>query len=349
MELALYILALITTFYLIAQVSDRYFVVSLDQIATRFNMSHDMSGATLMAIGSSTPELFVAIIALVHSEGHEEIGIGTIVGSALFNLLVIIGASIIVKDVKLQWQLVLRDLLFYSIAIFALYYVFRDGIISANEGLCLVSLYGTYILAVIYWRKIFNYEIVTEFEKNEKEKERTTWQIIFVPLDFILEKIFPPAKYYFLTFIFSIGAIAILCWVLVESAIRTSDILGIPEVVVALVILAAGTSIPDMISSIIVAKQGRGGMAISNAIGSNIFDIFIGLGLPWFLISYYKGSKIKVENTGLDESIILLFASVILIFLILVFNKWQIKKFIGYILVGTYVIYVIYQFTLALM
>ena len=348
MWLIIYVIALITSFYLIAQVSDRYFVISLDKIARKFNMSHDMSGATLMAIGSSAPELFVAAIALIRSGGHEEIGVGTIVGSALFNLLVIIGVSVIVKDAKLRWQPILRDLLFYSIAILTLFIVFEDSIISLYESLILMSLYGGYILAVIYWRKIFNYEIIDEFEEEEEEdEEKTGWKVIFIPLDFILEKIFPPKKHYFLTFIFSIGAIAILCWVLVESAIGLSHILGIPEVIIALVVLAAGTSIPDMISSVIVARQGRGGMAMSNAIGSNIFDIFIGLGLPWFFIIYARNTNVHVENTGLTESIILLFGSVLLIFAVLIFNKWKLTKPVGYLLVGSYVVYVLYQLVLA--
>ena len=347
MWLIIYVIALITSFYLIAQISDRYFVISLDKIARRFNMSHDMSGATLMAIGSSAPELFVAAIALIRSGGHEEIGIGTIVGSALFNLLVIIGVSVIVKDAKLKWQPIFRDLLFYSIAILALYLVFNDNIITFYESLILILLYGGYILAVIYWKKIFNYEIIDEFEEEEEEYEKKTgWKVILVPLDFILEKIFPSKKHYFLTFIFSIGAIAVLCWVLVESAIGLSHILGIPEVIIALVVLAIGTSIPDMISSIIVARQGRGGMAMSNAIGSNIFDVFIGLGLPWFFMIYIRNADIQVKNTGLTESIILLFGSAILIFAILIFNKWRLTKPVGFLLVGSYIAYVIYQFTL---
>lgn len=348
MWLLLYILALFTSFYLIAQVSDRYFVVSLDKIAEKFNMSHDMSGATLMAIGSSAPELFVAIIALMKDGGgHEAIGVGTIVGSALFNLLVIIGASVIVKDAKLQWQPILRDLLFYSIAVFALYIVFVDSVITVYESLALMALYGTYILAVIYWRKLLNFDTVDDFEEEEEEEVKTGWRMIFVPLDFVLEKIFPPKKYYMMTFAFSIAAIAILCWVLVESAIGISHILKIPEVVIALVVLAAGTSIPDMISSVIVARQGRGGMAMSNAVGSNIFDIFIGLGLPWFIMAYLRNNSIEVENAGLNESIALLFGSVILLFVVLIFSKWRLRKPVGYILVGSYVAYILYQLYIA--
>lgn len=348
--LLLYIIALITCFYLIAQVSDRYFVVSLDKIAHRFNMSHDMAGATLMAIGSSAPELFVAIIALVREGDHAAIGVGTIVGSALFNLLVIIGASVVVKSAKLQWQPVFRDMLFYSIAIAALYIVFRDGTITIKESLSLIILYGVYLIAVVYWKKIFKFKPSDVMEEHEEEDEpKTGWKVIFIPLDYILAKLFPPKEYYVMTFAFSIGSIAVLCWVLVESAIGISDILGVPEVVIALVVLAAGTSIPDMISSVIVAKQGRGGMAVSNAVGSNIFDIFIGLGLPWLGMAIITGSVVVVDNSGLLHSIGLLFGSVILIFGVLVINRWQMTKPVGYFLVIIYVGYILYEVTAALL
>ena len=96
MFLILHIAILILCFYLLAVVCDRYFISSLDKIALKLKMNSDMAGATLMAVGSSTPELFVALIALF-KPGNEAMGAGTIVGSAMFNILVIIGASAMVK------------------------------------------------------------------------------------------------------------------------------------------------------------------------------------------------------------------------------------------------------------
>ena len=84
MILAGYLVALVISFYLLAEVSDRYFVVSLDKLSHRLKMSHDMAGATFMAIGSSAPELFVAVIALIKPGDHVAIGVGTIIGSILF-------------------------------------------------------------------------------------------------------------------------------------------------------------------------------------------------------------------------------------------------------------------------
>ena len=215
-----YVIALIVSFYLLAQVSDKYFVVSLDQIAAKLKMSHDMAGATLMAIGSSAPELFVALIATLREGGHEEIGVGTIVGSALFNILVIIGASAMVRKASLVWQPVLRDILFYMLAIIALYIVFEDGKTTLVESLSLIGLYFIYIYAVANWRKIFVFEETDMIDEPEDEDDegRAGWTIIFAPFDFLLHNFFPNSKYYVVNFILSILMIAVLSWVLVESA-----------------------------------------------------------------------------------------------------------------------------------
>jgi len=338
-----YLIALIISFYLLAEVSDRYFVVSLDKLSSRLKMSHDMAGATFMAIGSSAPELFVAVIALSRPGDHDAIGVGTIVGSALFNLLVIVGAAAVVKNSLIAWQPVIRDLLFYGIAILGLYFVLYNGQVELWEAASLIVLYGAYVYAVFKWRNWFKYKDLDEDPEEEEDEEKTGWKVIFKPLDWVLAKVFPDAKRYLMVFGVSIMVIAVLCWVLVESAIGISDILGIPEIVVALTVLAVGTSVPDMVSSVIVAKQGRAGMAVSNAIGSNIFDIFIGLGLPWLVKILIVDDVIKFNIDGLDISVGLLFASVLLILFFLVWKKWRLTQNLGFTLILLYILYVIWE------
>lgn len=339
-----YIIALIISFYLLAEVSDKYFVVSLDVISKRMKMSHDMAGATLMAIGSSAPELFVSFIALFRPGDHGNIGIGTIVGSALFNLLVIVGAAGIVKNTVLAWQPVVRDILFYVIAIFALFYVLQNGHVTIMEAVILISLYILYVIAVVKWRTWFNFKVYDEDpEEEDPDEPKTGWKRVFKPFDWLLKLCFPHKKHYLSMFFISILFIGVLCWILVESAIGISIILNVPEVVIALTVLAVGTSVPDMISSVIVAKQGRAGMAISNAIGSNIFDIFIGLGLPWLLIMLLYDEKLKVDVHGLGISIGLLFASAILIMMVLMVKKWRLTHGLGFFLTTLYIIYVIWE------
>lgn len=338
---------LIVSFYLLARICDEYFVVSLDKIAHKLKMSSDMAGATLMAVGSSAPELFVAIIALLKPGGHEDIGTGTIVGSAIFNILVIVGASAIaIKKTILSWQPVVRDTIFYSFSIIMLILAFRDGKIDFIEALMFVGLYIVYLVAVVNWRKILPYKDVDKaiegIEKKMKKSERKNWRKITRPLDWTMDKLFPPAKHYYLVFSTSIILIVLLSWILVESAVSISHILGIPEAIIALTVLAAGTSIPDLISSIIVAKQGRGDMAISNAIGSNIFDILFGLGVPWIIVLSLSGKFIPVSTENLFSSVILLFATVIIIFFLLLVRKWKIGHKAGYFLIGLYALYLIW-------
>lgn len=347
-SLILNILLLLVSFYLLARICEEYFVVSLDKIAHKLKMSSDMAGATLMAVGSSAPELFVAIIALLKPGGHEDVGTGTIVGSALFNILVIVGASAVaIKKTILSWQPVVRDTIFYSFSIIMLIMAFRDGRIDFIEALMFVGLYIIYLAAVANWRKILPYKdvdkMVKEVEESAKKSEKKKWHKITKPLDWAMDRLFPPQKHYYLVFFISIALIAGLSWVLVESAVSISHIMGIPEAIIALTVLAAGTSIPDLISSIIVARQGRGDMAISNAIGSNIFDILFGLGVPWLIILSFLGKGfVPVSAENLLSSVVLLFATVLIIFFLLLVRKWKIGHRAGYFLIVLYALYLIW-------
>lgn len=351
MALIILILLLLISFYLLARVCDEYFVVSLDKIAAKLKMSHDVAGATLMAIGSSAPELCIAIIALIKPGNHAALGMGTIVGSAIFNILVIIGAAAVVRKAILSWQPVVRDTIFYSLSIIFLLFVFWDGQIVMGEAVIFAVLYIVYIIAVINWKKLFPYkdnDVIEEVEDAMKKSKDGGWKKIFKPLDILLDKIFPSSKHYYAVFFISVAIIAGLSWVLVESAVGISHILGIPEVIIALTVLAAGTSVPDMISSMIVAKQGRGGMAISNAMGSNIFDILFGLGIPWIVMLYFSKSSITVSTTNLFSSVILLFATVLVIFFLLLVRKWEIGRKAGYFLIGLYVAYLAWAISMVL-
>ena len=343
------ILALFISFYLLAQISDKYFIESLDKISQQFRLSHDMAGATLMAIGSSAPELFVAIIALLKPGNHEEIGIGTIVGSALFNILVIIGAVALVRKSFLAWQPVVRDSIFYLLSIVILIFVFWDHQIVLWEAGIFIFFYILYLVAVIRWRKIFPYEDLDEAAGVDYDEgiDASRWEKVFKPFDYVVDKMFPPIRYYYAVFIISILLIAGLSWVLVESAVVISEQLGIPEIVIALTVLAVGTSVPDMISSVIVARQGRGSMALSNAVGSNIFDILIGLGLPWFIVITASNESIPVLTGDLIISVSLLLFSVILIPAILIINRWTIGWKVGIFLILLYLVYIFREILLA--
>ncbi|MBD3300502.1 MAG: calcium/sodium antiporter [Candidatus Moranbacteria bacterium] len=344
-----WLLALVLSFYFLAKIVDDFFVFSLEKIAKRLKMSSNVAGATLMAVGSSAPELFVSLLALIKPGNHESIGMGTIVGSALFNVLVIIGVSAIVKTAILSWRPVVRDTFFYVLSIVLLLTFFWDGKISLLEALALVIIYAAYVLAVVYWDKILPAQKSKQKRKVKKQPEvkkasnSQLHQDLKSLISALLKIFFPNKKHYYLVFLLSIFYIAGLSWVLVESAIEVAHFLNIPAAIIALTILAMGTSIPDLMSSVIVARRGRGGMAISNALGSNIFDILIGLGLPWALMIYIKPDRhITVSTENLMSSIFLLFATVLVIFFLLLIQRFKIGKYGGWFLVGLYIGYLVW-------
>ncbi len=334
--IAVYALAMLACFILLARVVDQFFVSSLDKISADLRLSSDAAGATLMAVGSSAPELFVALFSVLKPGNHQMIGIGSIVGSAIFNLLVIVGAAALVRNARLTWQPIVRDLFFYTIAVGLLVWFILDGRFSFSEAVIFLIVYAVYVVAVVFWRKILPYK-EQHFEIPEETVKGTGIKGLF---DNTLHFVFPEKEQYYRVFFLSIILIAALSWALVELAVVISEGLNIPEAIIALTVLAIGTSIPDLFSSLIVARQGRGEMAVSNAIGSNIFDILFGLGLPMLIFMGLHGGCVNAGSSDLTSSSVILFASVILLFLMLLFSKWKIGKVSGSILIGLYVFYV---------
>ncbi|XP_056147850.1 sodium/potassium/calcium exchanger 3 [Lampris incognitus] len=136
---------------------------------------------------------------------------------------------------------------------------------------------------------------------------------------------------FMLSFILSTLWIAAFSYIMVWMVTVIGFTLGIPDVIMGITFLAAGTSVPDCMASLIVARQGMGDMAVSNSIGSNVFDILVGLGLPWALntLAINYGSSIKLNSRGLIFSVGLLLASVFMTVTGVHLNKWTLDKRLG--------------------
>ncbi|XP_071753851.1 sodium/potassium/calcium exchanger 3-like [Centroberyx gerrardi] len=150
-------------------------------------------------------------------------------------------------------------------------------------------------------------------------------------------------RWYLLTFLSSTLWIALFSYLMVWMVTIISFTLGIPEVIMGITFLAAGTSVPDCMASLIVARQGMGDMAVSNSIGSNIFDVLLGLGFPWALrtliVNY--GSVVYINSKGLVYSVILLLASVTLTVLSVHLNRWRLDRRLGLCLILLYAIFLL--------
>jgi K+-dependent Na+/Ca+ exchanger-like protein len=341
--LIIWIAIILVCFYLLAVVTDEFFIISLDEISKKFNLSPDMAGATFMAIGSSAPELFTSLIAVLRTDGLADIGAGTIVGSAIFNILVIIGASASFRKAHLNWQPVVRDMLFYAVSIILLLLSFIDGQIVWREALLFVGVYIGYLVAVFNWRTWLPYkeksvDIIELLDEEQSKHPIAVWSKKLLGL--VIPECSKKPERFMLTFSASVLVIIALSYVLVEAAVKIAHILHIPTAIIALTVLAVGTSIPDLLASMAVAKKGRGDMAVSNAVGSNIFDILIGLGGPWLIVLAWKGGTVQVATENLLSSVFLLFATIIGIFFLLFVRRWSVGKRAGWLLIGVYLIYI---------
>uniref|UniRef100_A0A8C5FUH9 Solute carrier family 24 member 4b n=1 Tax=Gadus morhua TaxID=8049 RepID=A0A8C5FUH9_GADMO len=181
---------------------------------------------------------------------------------------------------------------------------------------------------------------------GSKTKWLISWPLLLL-LFFTIPNCAKPRweKFFMLSFILSTVWIAIFSYLMVWMVTIIGFTLGIPDVIMGITFLAAGTSVPDCIASLIVARQGLGDMAVSNTIGSNVFDILVGLGVPWALqtmcVDY--GSEVMINSRGLVYSVVLLLGSVGLTVLGIHLNNWRLTPKLGCTVLVLYAIFLCFS------
>ena len=299
------------------------FAESSSKIGDYFNLPRDVKGATFDAIASSLPELLVALCSVIIFKQFE-VGIGTIAGSALFNLLVIPGICVFAAPVacKVGKKVLSRDALFYMIAVFVLItcliYFKTWGLIIA---LLLLFIYLLYIKEIISHTRAH----------KKKHKHKTSEEIKF-------------AKE-LLIFFLLMAVIGVFTFLLTDSAIDLSHALGISPIIIAFTVIAAATSIPDTIISVVNARKGDIDDATSNVFGSNIFDILVGIGLPLLIYYIYKGA-VGITFTNLEIVLGLLGSTILVLYFFGDDHKLDRKE--ASILLFMYLVFVIYTIILAI-
>ncbi|XP_018615293.1 sodium/potassium/calcium exchanger 2 isoform X2 [Scleropages formosus] len=181
----------------------------------------------------------------------------------------------------------------------------------------------------------------------DTNRKRCTY-IFILPIVFPLWLTLPDVrnptsvKFFPLTFLGSISWIAVFSYLMVWWAHQVGETIGITEEIMGLTILAAGTSIPDLITSVIVARKGLGDMAVSSSVGSNIFDITVGLPFPWLLYSFMNDFKpVAVSSNGLFCAIVLLFLMLLFVIISIAACKWRMSKLLGFIMFLLYFVFLV--------
>lgn len=353
---------------------DHFLIPAIYIVKERTRMSDDQAG-TLISFVSSAPELSVAIISLyiaVQTNNMDIVSLaaGTVIGSALFSILFIVGASAWYSKKVLSWHSVLRDMLYYVGAVAAVFVYLMDGYISFWEAISMLILYGIYILIVSQWQKIGSWlekkastnilekelleehKIMQQLEIESLEEQKAIdiapWTIQNAIAKIIAYLFFMPhanLAWWKIIFniILSIGGVILFSTLMVEYAVQLAHALAIPEAVIGLTILAAGTSIPDLLASVKTAKEGYGDTAIANAVGSNIFDILGNLGITYTIGTVLTGAALYVKNPNVEASTILLFASSLALIILLFAQRFKLTKVASILLMFAYFVYVGYE------
>ncbi|XP_071354301.1 sodium/potassium/calcium exchanger 1-like [Trachinotus anak] len=412
----LHIFGMIYMFVSLAIVCDEFFVPALGVITDKLGISDDVAGATFMAAGRSTPKFFAYLIGVFIA--HSNVGIGTIVGSAVFNILFVIGmCAVFSREVlHLTWWPLFRDVSFYIFDLILLIIFFLDNVIMWWESMMLVAGYTFYVIFMKFnvqieqafktqlhkhknivkviaveepetvetpagedvlggsgesgSNKAENNKDIVESPKNvndceNKEEEKQEKKDKPLSLEwpdtrskqatylFLLPIVFPlwltvpdvrkqkSRKSFVVTFLCSILWIAVFSYLILWWANRIGETIGISHHI--MITLAAETSIPDLFTSVIVARKGQGDMAMSSCVGSNIFDITAGLPVPWLLYSSIHGlAPVAVSSNGLFCAVMLLL--LMLLFIIIIAScKWKMNRVLGIIMLLLYFLFLVHH------
>ncbi|MBF2073637.1 MAG: calcium/sodium antiporter [Synechococcales cyanobacterium C42_A2020_086] len=232
-------------------------------IATMAGISPLVIGLTIVAYGTSSPEMAVSV--LTSFSGQADIAVGNVVGSNIFNVLLILGVSALVSPLIVAQQLVRLDVPI-MIGVSVLMFMFGlDGRISRVDGIILFVLAVTYTIFLIYQgRQEKNPEVQAEYNQEySRTSPRSPLQVL-INIGYIVA---------------GLGLLVLGSRWLVDGAITIARAVGVSELVIGLTIVAAGTSLPELATSVIASMKGERDIAVGNVVGSNIFNILAVLGL----------------------------------------------------------------------
>lgn len=307
---------LIIGFFLLIKGAD-IFVDGASSIAKKIGIPSVIVGLTIVSLGTSAPELAVSLISSFN--GNNGIAVGNVLGSNLFNTLVVLGGTAIVAPLIIKKCTIKRDYVTtLLVTILTCFLIF--GLVPKSENM-LSRISGIILLVVCI---IYMFILVKAAKKDSVKDEENTSEIKM-------------SKNILLSLI---GVVGIVFGgnLVVDSATNIAYALGMSEKLVGLTIVAVGTSLPELVTSIVAALKGENDIALGNVLGSNIFNLVLILGASATI------SPITVSGVMVIDFIILI-AVTLFIGALIFFNKKEEKRLgrlEGIILVGMYVAYLVY-------
>ena len=292
-----------------------FFVDGSSGIAKKFGIPSLIIGLTLVSLGTSAPEISISINAVL--DGSSDMSVGNVVGANICNIFLILGLAsiftplLISKDVK-KYDIPIMVGLFVLLIVFS--YLITPNVINWYEGLIMLLLFIGYTVFLIFRAK----------NENQNEEPQKNSNIVKCVIFVIL----------------GLAAIVFGGDLVVDHARKIALDLGMSETLVSLTIVAVGTSLPELVTSVVAAIKKEGDIAIGNVIGSCIFNIILILGLASVVSPFGPSGSLAVQSAVIMDVIVMLFGGVSLL-LISCFSK-KVDRWQGIIFLVIYVSYIIY-------
>lgn len=316
MLLSVFLIAL--GFILLIKGAD-FLVEGSSNIAKKFHIPEIIIGLTLVSIGTSMPELFISTTSSIN--GYSDMSIGNIIGSNLCNLLLILGLSAVIRPIKFKRETRLIEMpICLVITIIFMIFCNTSGTIQRSEAIILIILFAIFIIYTIIMgkkgEKFDNDKTIIEI-KSESKKISVVKSIIFIIIGIIGLKIGGDLT--------------------VDNALIIARQFNVSEKIIGLTILAIGTSLPELVTSVTAAIKGNSDIAIGNIIGSNIFNILLIIGVSGLI------APLSYNFTYNIQMAILVLAMLILALFPVIPPKNEMSRNNGIIYI---ILYVIYMFIL---
>ncbi len=281
-------------------------------VAKRFQISEFVVGLTIVAIGTSMPEMVVSVISAI--KGNGDIAVGNVVGSNVFNTYVILGICAFVSPVYLSAENIRRDIPLGVVVSAVLMLVTLPGYIDRPHGMAMAAAYLALMVYSVRKGKAADGDVDAPHDSSPQMK---MW----------------------LAVILIIGGLAALIGggqLFLDSAVRIAESFNISKKVIAITLVAGGTSFPELAASLVSLVKGKGDIALGNVIGSNIANILLVLGVSSAVTPMSLGSI-----TMFDIAMVL-FGSLILWIVPVVFKKNRLTKFEAVVMLGCFAAYMYY-------
>ena len=299
-------LALLTVGFVMLVKGSDWFVDGAASIAAKFRIPQIIIGLTIVAMGTSAPEAAVSITAA--TAGSADITVGNVVGSNIMNILVILGLASAIVPIAVGKATLKIDMPF-MIAISAIFLLLGwDGTITRIDGLVLVALFVTYIGYMIW-------EAIHSNEEGDEIKDMPIWKLL-------------------LSTVIGMALIIFGADVAVDAATKLAQIFGMSERFIGLTVVALGTSLPELFTSVTAARKGNADIAIGNIVGSNIFNILFVVGLSSMVINVPFAANFRID-------MLVAIAACVFVWLAALKDK-KLARWAGFVMLLGYVGYFIY-------